>query len=480
METPMAPDERDRNFDKALSRHLRSVASPGVSANLPSGPAAPTVSCLDSETLAAYHERSLLPEEMNSCKDHIVGCAHCQAILAQLEATDSILLPVENKEVPIMDFAGPVAAAARDRAAAQPALPHKAPFPRSIRAPRWRWLAPAGALAAGLLVWVAWHEEKPQLPGSSEVKTARVPEPSPPASPVTRQAPASSSSDQFASDQFAELSKARGAIGGLESSKVLNESGSLKHQGRFDSGTRGAPAKPSAEKENALREDADRYSSPALLRDENRLALDAKDAEAAPTKKLEMQNQAANIQSQNQVISPKVPGPSPLGQAGQTAKAKSESSARDYRSATAPPPQPAPALAFSDAASIELGAVTSPHLITAPNKKNLWRVGHAGLIEFSSDTGASWSRQTSNVLVDLTSGSALSDKVCWVVGRAGTILLTTDGGENWSIIHAPIEEDLEGVHAWDSRHAVVFANRGFEAYETKDGGKTWKRWISEE
>ncbi len=146
----MAPDERDRSFDKALSRHLRSVASPGVSANLPSGPAAPSASCLDSETLAAYHERSLLPEEMNSCKDHIVGCAHCQAILAQLEATDSILLPVEKKEVQIMDVAAPVAAAARDRAAAQAASPHKAPFPRSIRAARWRWLAPAGALAAGL------------------------------------------------------------------------------------------------------------------------------------------------------------------------------------------------------------------------------------------------------------------------------------------------------------------------------------------
>src|SRR5712692_1970427 len=172
MEMPMAPDERDRSFDKALSRHLRSAASPGVSANSPSG--APSASCLNSETLAAYHERSLLPEEMNSCKDHIVGCAHCQAILAQLEATDSILLPVEKEEVQIMDVAAPVAAAARDRAAAQPALPHRASFPRSIRAPRWRWLAPAGALAAGLLVWVAWHEEKRQLPGSSEVKIAKV------------------------------------------------------------------------------------------------------------------------------------------------------------------------------------------------------------------------------------------------------------------------------------------------------------------
>src|SRR2546428_3277147 len=130
MEKPMAPDERDRSFDKALSRHLRSAASPGVSANFPSDLNAPSASCLDSETLAAYHERSLLPKEMNSCKEHIIGCAHCQAILAQLQATDSILLPVEKKEVRTVDVATPVAAAARDRTAARAASPHKAPFPR--------------------------------------------------------------------------------------------------------------------------------------------------------------------------------------------------------------------------------------------------------------------------------------------------------------------------------------------------------------
>ena len=88
----MAADERDRRFDKALARHLRSAAPAGEPARLPAFPASQGGACPDSETLAAYHERSLLSEQLNSLKEHIAGCAHCQALLAQLEATDQISL----------------------------------------------------------------------------------------------------------------------------------------------------------------------------------------------------------------------------------------------------------------------------------------------------------------------------------------------------------------------------------------------------
>ncbi len=437
--------------------------------------------CPESEVLAAYHERSLLPEEMNSWKEHIVACSRCQAILAELEATDSIPLPVNTEEEAVMTVAAPVSAATRDRDAAQSRLPGKARSPRPIRGPRWLWLAPAGALAAGLLVWVAWHEEKPQLPGSSEVKIAKVQEPITSAPPVARQDPAAPSSDQLPSDQLPDHSKARDAIGGLESSKVLNESGSLKQQGKFDSRTRGAPAKPSAEKESALRKDGDRYSSPALLRDENRLALDAKDAEAAPTEKLEMQGQAANIQSQNQVISPRVPGPAPLSQAEQSKKTKSDSAAHNMRLAAPPaaPRAPEPAAGFAGGATTQVAAFSNPHLITAPGEQVLWRAGRAGVIEFSTDNGASWTRQTSGVLVDLTTGSAPSAKVCWIVGRVGAVLLTTDGGEHWAVIHSPLDEDLGGVRAVDALHATIWNLRNTKTFETSDGGITWKPAASE-
>ena len=77
----MPRDDREQNFDKALARHLGSPS------------AAQGNDCLDAETLAAYHERLLDPEEMAQHKAHIASCERCQEILAQLEATDSI--PVE-------------------------------------------------------------------------------------------------------------------------------------------------------------------------------------------------------------------------------------------------------------------------------------------------------------------------------------------------------------------------------------------------
>jgi putative zinc finger protein len=74
----MPAEDRDRQFENALARHLRAGAGAGDSA------------CLDAELLAAYHERMLSPEEMNIAKEHLVSCARCQEILAQLEATDTV------------------------------------------------------------------------------------------------------------------------------------------------------------------------------------------------------------------------------------------------------------------------------------------------------------------------------------------------------------------------------------------------------
>src|SRR5258708_6350515 len=90
MEKLMSPDERERNFDQALGRHLRSSVASDKAALSAAGSASQRGSCPDTETLAAYHERSLLSEEMNSWKEHIMGCSHCQTILGQLEATDHI------------------------------------------------------------------------------------------------------------------------------------------------------------------------------------------------------------------------------------------------------------------------------------------------------------------------------------------------------------------------------------------------------
>jgi hypothetical protein len=262
----------------------------------------------------------------------------------------------------------------------------------------------------------------------------------------------------------------------------LEEAGNLKQYGKSDSRAIAARPKLPVDKEAELRKDVQSDSSAALIQDENKSDLDAKNVaggiSGAAQEKAELQNQAANIQAQNQAIAPKVPGPGPLSQVDLSKKNKAALPAREYRAAAGAPaaaPPPAATPFNGETASMELTTgMSNSHLVAVPGTKLLWRAGRSGVIEFSSDNGISWSRQVSGVLVDLTTGSAPSDKICWIVGRVGAIVRTTDGGEHWSVIHPPVEEDLALVHAVDSLHATVWTARNLQAFETSDGGVTWK------
>jgi hypothetical protein len=464
MEKPMAPDERDRSFDKALSRHLRSTLG---------GEA-----CPDAETLAAYHERSLLPAELNSWKEHIAGCGHCQAILAQLEATDEIPLQAAAKEEVLamkeselaIDAesleALPAAAATRQHEAVA-VRPKKSRDVRLYGGPRWKWLAPAGALAAGLLVWIALHENpQPQLLSHNEIKVAKIEEPATPAPSVDGRASAS-----LPTEQSTRSSTPRSIMNESASANARAESKGLKQREKFDSAAKVVPSKPPSDKESGARKDIESDASAYALRTTNPADLDAKVASRTLPETVEVQaptqTQVANDQLQNQynTNSPKPPGPAALGQV--------ESKKKMMKSAQ-PAPPPGAVSGFAGATALEMVAASNPRLIAAPGSKIIWRAGRAGLIEFSSDGGASWSRQTSGVLADLLTGSAPSNKICWMVGRVGAILLTTDGGAHWNVIHAPVGEDLSGVRAADALHATIWNSRNTKTFETSDGGLTWK------
>ncbi len=472
----MGPDERDRIFDKALSRHLR--ASQGAAdAALQRG------SCPDAETLAAYHERSLLPEELNSWKEHIVDCAHCQVILAQLESTDQIPLEAADKEEALamkesvaamatqnLETLPAAAAPGKSQAAAETRLREKA-RPSRLSS-RWRWLAPAGALAAGLLVWIAVHEnEKPHLPALPTTQIAKNQEP--PASAPSSSGPVSATLPPVPSD----LAKSKSATNETASSNARTEWEAIRRTRKLDYEAPGAPEKPFADKEKGLRKDAARDSNEELLRAGNQADLDAKAVPRAMQQEVapQAQTEAANIQSQNQnnYNAQKVPGPAPLSQ--MDTKKKEQKTAR-AAAAAAPEPSSAGVAGLTAATSMmQAVTVSNPGLISPPGSTVVWRAGRAGLIEFSSDNGASWSRQTSGVLVDLLAGSAPSDKVCWMVGRVGAVLLTTDGGAHWKSIAAPLSEDLGFVHALDALHATIWNARNTKSFETRDGGLTWQR-----
>ncbi len=479
----MASDERDRSFDRALAHHLRSDGSSPGRAISPSSEFSPAGECPDAETLAAYHERSLLPEQLNSWKEHIAGCAYCQTILAQLEATDDISLQaIEQEEVLSAKEPAPVMAArnlessqaaeapGRSQLATGPAPPRKSRRVLLLRGARWRWLAPAGALAASLLVWVALHENQHlPLPASSEGenKVALNPAPAPPVSsgpPAAREASPRPSTP---------VTKPPSAVDEIAAANTRGAPDAVKSHEKQLYLAQVSPSTPSADKESGLRKDAESDSYAALLRDQNQIDRDAKTSSAEKQENAEAQlrSQSPSVQSQNRsnAVSPKLAAPAPPGQ----------TEAMRMKAVPAAPPQAAAhgVAGFNSTASMEVVTASNPRLIAPPGSHVVWRPGRAGLIEFSSDKGASWSRQTSGVLADLLTGSAPSDKVCWLVGRAGTILRTTDGGAHWQSVRPPVQDDLGSVFAVDALQATVSPAHG--SYQTTDGGLTWNKLAPE-
>ena len=475
----MAPEDRDRSFDKAIARHLRSAAASSDSVKQAAGTPSSRDACPDTETLAAYHERSLLPEELNSWKEHIVGCAHCQELLAHLELTDDIPLhAAEEKEVFAIADAQHAPYVEKTEPVARSSVREGRRASRLTHGVRWRWIAPAGAIAAGLLVWIALHENERPFPSYNEVKIAKNQKPaSGPVAPTSMKAPAASPEVQRSQ---AKSSSAADAI------SSYSESRDLRKQQTDELRTRGAPAARSLGREESERKDAERDASGYLLRDEKRADLDDKliggvvrEKALEAKKESEMQANARaqasapaqeqNLQAQNQNISPKVPGPAPLGQTKSLAKTKAVTPA-------APPPAPAAEVASNYAANgaTEAVMVTDSRLIVAPSSTFVWLPGRAGLIEFSRDGGRSWMRQPSGVLVDLLTGSATSESVCWIVGRAGAILLTADAGAHWKLLSSPLKEDLSGIRATDAQHATIWNAHGTKYFATSDGGLTWQ------
>jgi hypothetical protein len=466
----MAPEDRDRSFDKAIARHLRSAAASSDSAKQGAGTPSLRDACPDMETLAAYHERALLAEELNSCKEHIVACARCQELLAHLELTDDIPLHAAGKvEVFAMADAQHAPNAQKIETVARPAARDGRRASRLAHGVRWRWMAPAGAIAAGLLVWIALHENEPPLRSSNEVKIAKNQEPAVAPPPTSMKVPGASP------DVQRSVSKSPSAADTLSSYSKLPESRDLRKQNTDQSRARGALAPPSLGREEGARKDAESDANTYLFGDEKKADLNdqvvagALDRESGTPAHAPVPAQEQNLQAQNQNISPNVAGPAPLGQAKNVAKPKATPS-------PAPPQTPAgnAGAAYAGRAVTEMVMVSDSRLIAAPGSSFVWRPGRAGLIEFSPDGGRSWMRQTSGVLTDLLTGSAASESVCWLVGRAGAILLTTDGGAYWKLLSSPLKEDLGGIRATDALHATIWNTRGIKYFATSDGGLTWQ------
>ncbi len=473
----MAADE-DKKFDAVLGGYLNNDLRARAG----------RLHCPEPDVLAAYHERSLSLDELNSWKQHIAGCSRCQQILAQLEATDHVEADVAAEEntlvtgVPALSQK-PSFAGEELRASSMAATPAKTlrssavsqlrPSVRSQRKTHWTWLAPAGAIAAGLLVWVAIHESRPAAISQSkpvEMADNRQSSPTPLALPqVTPPAVTRAQQNKIelppgkgdsasrrvaaeASKQLSELNDKSTALSQSVSAGALTKD--TENAKRLVGGMAGAQ-----NESNAIG-----GAVPRKKESGKRLAA----AEPIPS-------QPAFLERQDSPVSPAANGragapPSPAAPAP-SAKAPvgDVSGANQTVEITT---QSQPTSAFRMARAVNLG------LFGAPGHKSLWRLGSGGLIEHSDDSGATWVLQPSTVTADLSAGVAVSEKVCWVVGKSGTVLRTTDGGAHWYKLNSPVSDDLTGVRATDAFRAWVWADSNQQkpsrkTYRTTDGGATW-------
>jgi hypothetical protein len=509
-ESKMPSEDRDKQFERALARHLRGGELDAA--------------CPDPETLAAYHERTMSLEEMSRWKEHIAGCGRCQEALALVEQSETALAEEWKGEKNLAGMgaarnAAPAlvspsqAAQVEETAAAVGALP-KAKTTEIRKAGRVsKWTVPVGAIAAALLVWIGLHEfrqapEKPAAPVQvAENRETQFQE---------RDLPLQDRAPGVAAKEKADTAKAAreleapakdvktlprpatvggmmgGMAGGTGSGSAPKPESSLQSRGaanspvRQDSNDRDAgrviiqgmapaspaPAPPPPAASAVAGTRATAPSGAERSTEKRAENAPAKGATGGPL--VNQTNQQANQQANQQVNEQTAQNANATLKKEEAEKQKAQAATVEVSTyatgATTPNKLP---MNLRDMANI------TPSVIVAPDNKNAWRVGASGKIEHSGNGGNSWKVQPSGVTQDLIAGMAPSKKICWVVGKSGTLLLTTDGGKHWARILSPIRGDIGGVHAQDEQNASIWDVTNREAYETSDGGATWKSTANE-
>jgi hypothetical protein len=494
----MALEDRDRTFEKALARHLRSARS-SPDANSPAGaPAQPSVElCPDPEMLAAYHDGALSSEERNLWKQHVVSCGRCQLVLSHLAT--SLDIPVGLEAGKNVEALQPLTSAARTPSPARISRPSPA------HTLRWLWLVPAGAIAATLVAWVSLQEKKPALVAPSPVEVAENRQ-APAIAPLAKPAPAAPAEnrERKESDQLRAPSV---GVTGVDAADRDLASKQLQNQTQV---TQQAPSQYAVNPAHGPSFTAQKQEQQiGRIAAGGAGAFDQKKKLDAPSNAAVIGGRSSGALAQQVLVPALPPPPRPLPSSEPSFIADGSVSAplKDQeRSATAPAPAPASNLTAPKAKSVSSDAISSatesleissapqspaasramlraaalqnPHVFWAPGGKQGWRIGPAGSLERSKDKGLNWTPQISGVYTDLLAGFAPSAKVCWIVGTSGTILRTDDGGTHWVKLDSPVTNDLTGIRASDAAHAwisfVSDQQTGLvKTFQTNDGGATW-------
>jgi hypothetical protein len=499
----MALDDRERNFEKALARELRAGALNGLK-------------CPDAETLAAYHERMLSPEEMFAQKSHIAGCTRCQEILATLEMTEAI--PVVERDSGEVVAAAAATAAARPAEAASVSVRAKSGSVREMPKRRiyLKWVVPAGAIAAGLLVWVAVHDSRaPKMQSQStsvEVAENRESGKADLGSPKTaaREAlPPPAAADKAAARLQDNEKQELDALVAGDQAKALKR-GRASGGASYDHGPRLAQNQIQNQIQNNGQFTAQNRPSETFDKKVNELPLTRRNVggvtrENAPARSESAMKAAPTAPA---AAPPPVPPPSFPAGAGTGAGA-----------AAAPPTKPADADARKDetvrpmsetvevtaAASVTeietkaadkekaalkkmnaadaFGVVAGGNLrdsnaggltvIATPDPKVMWIISVNGAVLKTEDGEKSFRQQQIGEGMNVLAGSAVNKKICWLIAEKGIVLRTTDGGKHWTTLNAPSGANFTAIKAVSATEATITDASGKVSYSTVDGGATW-------
>jgi hypothetical protein len=489
----MAPDDRDRTFEKALARHLRSAAPSIPEAGFPIGASAQTSGelCPDPEMLAAYHDGALSSEEHNLWKQHVLSCDRCQLVLAHLETPLDIAVHLEGRDkVETLQPAMP---------AARTLPPVSSARPSPLHTLRWLWLVPAGAIAATFVAWVSLQTRKPvELAPSLPVEVAenrQTPAVVPLAKPTP---PPSEGRERKESDQALASPATRGAAGAATANRDFVLQDLRKQVPPAQQVPRQYAANPThGPSFTAQKQEQQILRMPAGVAG----TFDQKKKLDAPSDTNAVGGRIVGSLGQAPLAPP--PPPPPVSEPGFLADGSASVPPKD-KERSAPLPSlnsgapkakavngdaisatsesvevsVAPQSPAASRAMLRSAALLNPHVFWAPGGRQAWRIGPAGSLEHSEDKGLSWTLQISGVYTDLVAGSAPSRKVCWIVGTAGTILRTNDGGTHWTKVDSPVTKDLAGIRATDASHAWIWfvsdPQTGLiETYQSNDGGATW-------
>ncbi len=373
----------------------------------------PESTCPSAELLAAYFDRSADADELARLEAHLVGCGHCQAVLAAMARADC------------REAGGPLCSS----------------VPRVDTARRWHALVPAGIAVSAVLLWVLLRS-MPSPPAPVPVAPADTVPVIADASRLAGGEVSASSASERASGPSLPPARAARSVQSLATSPAAHQQKEIT--GAASTSAAAARKSVSAGDVVALEKKTEGSASQVLMAREG-------PADRVPILSSEQRISSASSAPSFVAVAPPVQTAEPSSAALETFVTAGHFSA---------PPSSVP---------------LPPFLAIAPGSRTRWRVGAQGRIEFSRDGGQTWELQHSEVLVDLLAANAPSDSICWAVGRAGTVLRTTDA-RTWQKLSFPVRVDLVRVLARDDRAAVVFAADG-HSFATQDGGYSWEQAV---